>query len=125
MSLKNLLAELQRDYLESIPTKIANIQLLWSERRNGDLRALQTEFHKLKGTGRTYGLPEISQLGEALETLCEEKHESLETVVTLASRVLESIRTSRESGVPYPLENDRDFQVIIEFVMELSPRKAV
>lgn len=114
MSLKALLAELQKEYVASIPNKIATISEYW---RTQNLEDLQTEYHKLKGTGRTYGLPEVTQLGEALEALCLESRTSLPVAVPLSLNILERIRSHRELGNQIRLEEDRDFQVIIELVV--------
>jgi len=67
-SLQDVLAELQRNYIASMPGKITVLDGLW---RAGELDKLRTEYHKLKGTGKTYGLPEVTQVGEALERLCD------------------------------------------------------
>jgi HPt (histidine-containing phosphotransfer) domain-containing protein len=118
MSMKDLLAELQKDYLASFPDKVANLRKLFQE---NNLEDLQTEYHKLKGTGRTYGVPEVSQLGGALERLCEEDSDSLMSAVPLSLLILDRIRVSRGKGLPLNLDDDRDFQTIIELVV--APRK--
>lgn len=120
MSIKAILAELQKDYVASIPHKIATISEYW---RTQKLEDLQTEYHKLKGTGRTYGLPEVTQLGEALEALCISGSSSLPIAVPLSINVLERIRAHRELGTQINLEEDRDFQVIIELVMSEESQK--
>lgn len=113
MNIKNLLADLQKDYLNSIPEKIANLIAL---RKSGHLEDLRTEFHKLKGTGRTYGLPEITQIGGAIEVLCD--HPELFAIsFPLSIHLLEKIRVSRVNGQAFKIEEDRDFQVIAELVL--------
>ena len=114
MSIKNLLEELQRDYLKSMPGKILRIETLWETKK---MEELETEFHKMKGTGKTYGLAEVTQLGAALERLCETQRDSLGVAVPLSLVVLERIRVSRNSGQAYKLEDDRDFRVIVELVV--------
>lgn len=120
MSMKALLAELQKEYLASFPAKITTIRALW---KAGKLEELHTEYHKLKGTGRTYGLPEVTQLGEALETICESKShdvaEILETAIPISLAILDRIRMARDKGEVHQLDNDRDFGVLVEFVMGL------
>lgn len=123
MSMKDLLAELQRDYLTSFPDKIARLRAHWNEQNYHELR---TEYHKLKGTGKTYGIPEVSQLGEALETLCEALIEgdrsALETAVPLSLTLLERIRGARNDGRSFNLDDDRDFRVIVELVLSHGAR---
>ena len=67
MSFEDLLKNLQVDYVAAIPNKIAQIR---AQVRNADVPALRESFHKFKGTGRTYGLPEVSELAEVVERIC-------------------------------------------------------
>jgi len=123
MSLKDILADLQKDYIRSMPSKVTNLQFLWQEGRREELA---TEYHKLKGTGRTYGIPEISQLGEALEALLESQADqpSLQNAVELSFCILKRIHTARVAGEAHKLEDDHDFQIIIELAIRQgsSPR---
>jgi HPt (histidine-containing phosphotransfer) domain-containing protein len=121
MSLKDLLADLQKDYIRSLPGKITNLHFLWQEGRHEEL---VTEYHKLKGTGRTYGVPEISQLGEALETLLESpaSQSSSQNAVELSLRILERIHAARVAGNAHKLDDDRDFHSIIELALRLGSR---
>jgi HPt (histidine-containing phosphotransfer) domain-containing protein len=120
--LKDLLAELQKNYLDSIPEKIINLEMLWKSER---LDELTTEYHKLKGTGRTYGLPEVTQLGEVMEYLCEnqpsnpaaEPHKTLGVVVPASLLILERIRKSRvEKSSEYLLEDDAEYLQLAAFL---------
>jgi HPt (histidine-containing phosphotransfer) domain-containing protein len=134
MSLQDVLDGLRRDYLNAIPEKIERIRELSC---SSNFDELHTEFHKMKGTGRTYGLPEVSQVGEALERLCEQKaaphvssHRSsnspgkgpgsdsdndvdLDLAINLAIALLDRIRVSRQSGHQYDLENDPNFRTLV------------
>lgn len=115
MNIKNLLAELQKDYLNTFQEKIENLKTLYAQ---GKLEELKTEYHKLKGTGRTYGLPEVTQLGDALEVLCEHP-DALQIAVPISATVLAKIRDERKKGEILDMDLDRDFQVIVELVLEL------
>lgn len=88
MSLQGLLEELRLEYLASIPEKIQNIEKLSSE-NSWDL--LETEFHKLKGTGKTYGLNEVTLLGAIAEELCAAPEQVRKEMVPLASKTLQFI----------------------------------
>jgi HPt (histidine-containing phosphotransfer) domain-containing protein len=121
MSLKDLLAELQKEYLATFPEKTAAIERYWRESKFEDL---ESEFHKIKGTGRTYGLPEVSLLGELMEKLCQVRtgetsansqavaRDQLKTAIPLATAILERIRQGRTQGVPLKLDDDPDYQAI-------------
>lgn len=115
MSLHELLKELQKSYLESFPEKILNLETLW---KNGQFDELTTEYHKLKGTGRTYGLPEVTHLGEILESICEyhtleapeTRTETLKVAVPVSLKILERIRMTRTTaGMEYGLDVDPEF----------------
>jgi HPt (histidine-containing phosphotransfer) domain-containing protein len=113
MSLKEVLAELQRNYLQAIPDKIILIETLYKNRQY-DL--LETEYHKLKGTGRTYGLPEVTLLGAALERLCETDRERLQVAVPLSLKLLHWVREKRVSGEAPTIESESDFRQILTLV---------
>lgn len=110
MTLKALLAELQVEYLSTFPSKCKVLNEFFSD---GKLEELQMEYHKLKGTGRTYGLPEVSRLGETLEALCNECRESLPEAVPASIRILGRIRESRVAEREHELDIDRDFVFLL------------
>ena len=62
-----LMEELKTEYLQSFADKF---QLLLDLHKNKDWEKIELEFHKLKGTGTTYGVPEVSELCFHLERLC-------------------------------------------------------
>lgn len=64
MKFSDLLKELKSDYLNILPERIANIEKLLMEK---NWQQLHVEFHKLKGTGKTYGFPEVSEICEKME----------------------------------------------------------
>jgi HPt (histidine-containing phosphotransfer) domain-containing protein len=67
MSFEQMMQQLKADYIAGLPEKIREIESRLEARH---VEALREDFHKLKGTGKTYGLPEISQLAEAVEKIC-------------------------------------------------------
>jgi HPt (histidine-containing phosphotransfer) domain-containing protein len=66
--IKVVMESLKQDYLEALPLKIQKIKDL-TERQELDL--LREEYHKLKGTGKTYGFPDISVVCAKLEAHLE------------------------------------------------------
>lgn len=109
MSFEELLKNLQAEYLSSLPAKIANIREQLSK---GDPVAMRESFHKLKGTGRTYGLPEVSELAAAVEEICAKHVNHASTAVQHALGLLEEIHSVRVKRQEFPLENDSRFQAI-------------
>jgi len=71
-----VLNELKEEYLKKLPLKIDNLKSLTTAQ---NWAALEEEYHKLKGTGKTYGFPEISIVCEKLEYLVQQKnHQTVE-----------------------------------------------
>jgi HPt (histidine-containing phosphotransfer) domain-containing protein len=103
MSLHNLLAELQKEYLESLPEKIAAINGLI---KSGEMELVETEFHKLKGTGRTYGVPEISRVGELGERACWIPDSKRDAAIAQALELLQKVHQSRAQGKDCLIEDD-------------------
>ncbi|MDX9732468.1 MAG: Hpt domain-containing protein [Bdellovibrionales bacterium] len=116
MSINDVLAELRKTYLDALPERANMIEKLMSESRYSEV---ETEFHKLKGTGKTYGLPEVTQIGEIAERLCEQGSTSAEESVPAALRVLRKVTAARTAGHPLDLENDVDFLYLMELAREL------
>jgi hypothetical protein len=102
-----VLADMQKQYIHGLPVKAENIEKLWSQRQIQDI---ETEFHKLKGTGKTYGLPEISQIGEVTEHLCESGEAALKQALPLALRLLRKVHQLRSQGQALELQSEVDFQ---------------
>lgn len=99
---EQMMRELREDYIKSIPHKIMDIELhlagkMWPELRN--------DFHKLKGTGRTYGIPEISTLCEPVEKICVNKPDLVATIVPSALELLKEIYSQRLANKEFLLEN--------------------
>lgn len=119
--LKDLLAQLQVDYLKALPTKLTNIESFWKERK---LQQLETEFHKLKGTGKTYGLPEISQLGQMLEHLCSAPEDTLNLAVARGLVLFRKVHESRSRGEPLPLDAQSEFQELTTLIQSFNSQKS-
>lgn len=109
MSIEDLLTKLHHEYLASLPEKISSLHTFCSQ---ADVASLSAAFHKLKGTGRTYGLPEISDLAEILERICLERPEHAVTASNQALRLLEDVYLSRKQGHAFTLETDPRFTQI-------------
>jgi len=86
--LSEVLKELRSEYLIKFPQKISRLKELtlaqkWVE--------LEEEYHKLKGTGSTYGFPDVSSVCEILEKLAQNKStqnpEIFENTVLLLERM--------------------------------------
>ena len=108
--MKRILQDLQKMYLENLPAKIS---LIREAQKTRDLVVLKTEFHKLKGAGKTYGFPEISEIGLIAERLCKDLSEANDAAgvkarsrgIELAVSLLETVLHARASGAPFEAES--------------------
>lgn len=106
MNFDELLKSLQSDYIAALPNKIAIIK---AQINAGDVAALRESFHKFKGTGRTYGLPEVSELAALVESLCIDKSAQALAAASHAVALLADIHESRKQQQPYALQSDPRF----------------
>lgn len=111
VKLSQVLAELKADYLKSLPAKIAHLQELTQQH---DWHNLSEEYHKLKGTGKTYGFPEVSILCEKLEHLALQKETQIPGIFLQAVGVLERMLKAYSYGQDYDLQSDPLAKTILE-----------
>jgi HPt (histidine-containing phosphotransfer) domain-containing protein len=109
VSFEDLLKSLRQDYLAALPAKIVSIR---EQIAAVDIAGIRESFHKLKGTGRTYGLPEVSEVAEIIEGLCAAKHASATAAATHALQVLEDIHSARNAGREFVLDQHPAYQGI-------------
>jgi HPt (histidine-containing phosphotransfer) domain-containing protein len=101
--LSTILNELKEEYLQKMPQKI---QLLKNLTARQDWKALEEEYHKLKGTGKTYGFPEISIICEKMEILAQQKQHHTAQMFEPAVELLEKMHLSYLEKKPLALEQD-------------------
>ncbi len=99
--------QLKLDYIETLPEKRERIALLF---KKNELEELETEFHKMKGTGKTYGLPEVSLLGEVLETVCMKAPAALTEAIPMFLVLIDEIFKSRKSETAFLIEDSDEYQ---------------
>jgi len=64
---------LRAQYLAEAPTRIAELWTEFARVQNGDahaLPALRTLAHRLAGSGGSYGLPDVTTCGRAMDQFC-------------------------------------------------------
>lgn len=113
MSLDEVMKELRVEYIASIESKFSMFRELAKLRRAQDL---QDEFHKLKGTGSTYGISQISSLGEMVESLFIKSPRAglteLENILVLLEKIIEHHR----SGADYDLQEQPEWRHLKELL---------
>lgn len=108
---EEMLKSLQQDYLNSLPEKIKEVQLCVAA---ADVNAIREAFHKLKGTGKTYGFPEISDLGSAVEKICIERPHLAVNAATLAVALMEEVHKSRSQRGTFEIGSDARMQQLLK-----------
>lgn len=114
MNLDALMLELRKDYIEDIPNKIQHII---DEQKAGQFTEVRMIFHKMKGSGSTYGIPEMTQLGGLLEKIANS--EEMNRFVPLAISLLSRIHKSRVRSEAVNLDEDPEFEQLRQLVKSL------
>ncbi len=117
--INEILKSLQLEYISEIPLKVNAIKEQIKAKQMAELR---NSFHKLKGTGKTYGLPEISDLAEVTEKVCLSSPAQAVDAATLAVEVLGEIHRSRQKQQPYSVGIDLRFKKIQDLAAAPLPR---
>lgn len=68
------LLELQQEYVREAPARLAELSKDLAAFRNGEpdaLDSLRTRFHRLAGSGGSYGLPRVTEIARAMEQRIE------------------------------------------------------
>jgi chemotaxis protein histidine kinase CheA len=111
MSLNDLMIKLQKDYLDSLPTKMKTIEAHW---KNDLIEELEGEFHKMKGTGLTYGMPELSLLAREMENLCAARQtDHIARAMPIALTLIEKTRLERIAGRAFDLSSDASYRRLL------------
>ena len=105
MSFEDMMKELQKEYIENLPNKIDLIEGLHT---TVDRKGLESAFHKIKGTGKTYGVPELSILAKVVERICKED-KNLNEIIPISISLLKKIESSRKEGQEFMIETDQEY----------------
>lgn len=118
MNLDEMLKELQKNYIKTMPDKLAAMTK-HIEAKN--FQSLREEFHKIKGTGKTYGIPEISDLGAVFEEIlikCEFHPDPQWTIDALG--IFQDIHTARVEGHAFEIFSDERFKNLQNALSQLK-----
>ena len=102
-----IMKELRVEYLEGFPDKFHLMRNFFDGQ---DWYSLELEFHKLKGTGTTYGVPEVSELCELMERHCRTQGKLDETILNISIGLLEKISAKYLQDEDFDLYSSADFQ---------------
>lgn len=107
LSIEALMNELRQEYIQALPAKLQKIEEIGSQ---GDIEALENEFHKMKGTGRTYGLPEVSLVAAAAEARLKAQGSAPQSWLPEVLSLLKAIHVTRTHGSEYDLNSSPEYQ---------------
>lgn len=85
---QELLKQLRTDYLTALPAKFV---VIGAQISAGDIVELRESFHKLKGTGKTYGVPEVSEVSAEAEEACLNQNFTREQVLAACKSALNQL----------------------------------
>ena len=102
-----MMEELRGEYLASFDEKF---NLMRGYFEGQDWYSLELEFHKLKGTGSTYGVPEVTTLCQYMEDACRKLKEIPEDSLNKSISLLQDIRSHYEAKKGFDLDGDPRFQ---------------
>ncbi len=117
MSFQELMARLQREYLESLPSKIAEIE---QDCQDGELERLKVAFHKVKGTGKTYGLPEITQVAEPIEDILTHNRSQGIEAARIGIQLFKVIYRSKSAAKNLDIENEDGYLTLRQWAAQAS-----
>jgi HPt (histidine-containing phosphotransfer) domain-containing protein len=109
VTLDDLLAGLRKEYIASIPERLILLQHLLN---CGELSELQDSFHKLKGSGTTYGLPEISMVAGLAEEICRDQQNQAPKAIPLLIELLAEIYQRRNAEQSFDVATDPRFSQV-------------
>lgn len=116
-SWNSLLDNLKVDYLKALEERI---ELLTDLTQKKDIENLESEYHKLKGTGKTYGFPAVSDVCNEMEKLTRGKTEVPEHLLAVGPVLLQYCLDSFRAMGPLNLEQHPDFIALKNATKELS-----
>ncbi|MCC6277720.1 MAG: Hpt domain-containing protein [Oligoflexia bacterium] len=97
----DVLAEIQKEYTDGFPEKIATIKAALS---SNNWNALAEITHKIAGSGKTYQMPELSTLSRAIEMRLLKFQACDETAQLGAQKLIEALE-ARRAGRSVEVDN--------------------
>ncbi len=118
--LQKILEGLRKDYLKNLP---ARIELITDLIAKGETALVKTEFHKLKGTGKTYGLPEVSEVGFLGEHLCKAPADIQKKGLPIAVHLMRQILQARQDGGEFNTQTSSQFSELQSLYEQHVPKE--
>lgn len=107
------LQKLQERYLASLPSKINALEKLLLLK---DRQKLAESFHKLKGSGKTYGFSDVTEIAKLVDQHYKMNSKDYFQWAEVAIRLLQTLHKMMEGGVPVSLKALPDYQQLLNSV---------
>ena len=116
MSMQQLLKNLRAQYISELHFKIREMEELLE--KNASSVVFYDIFHKLKGSGLTYGCAEISDLSAAVEYACQQQHPKWPEAVSIGLEILKRVYFTRLQHLDqcYDLGADPQYRKLVDLV---------
>lgn len=114
MSLEELLQQLRQEYLLSFPEKLNALQQAITHR---DYTEIERLTHQLKGTGKTYGFQEITELATPIEQSARQKEIKCIDWSQKAVEILKQWVAAHQSKESFDLKQDPGY---IKLISEMN-----
>jgi HPt (histidine-containing phosphotransfer) domain-containing protein len=106
---KDAMDALKQKYLQNIPDKIAAVRKIIA---TNEILHLEQEFHKINGSGKTYGYEAVSLVAFPIERHCKNKNPNVFALAELACQLLQKVYDNFNAKQPYEVQNDPLFKEI-------------
>lgn len=113
--LSEVLDDLKREYILTFPKKLEKIEKLTAVE---NWKELADEYHKLKGTGKTYGFPQISTLCEKMEQMANQLTTQQRPLFDSGLSILKKLLIAYQENRSYSIHEDPLFSMLNEIKTE-------
>ena len=116
MSMQQLLKNLRAQYISELHVKIREMEELLE--KNASCIVFYDHFHKLKGSGLTYGCAEVSDISASAEWACHTQHPKWPEAVEIALDILKRVYIARLQHLDqvYDLGADPQYRKLVDLV---------
>lgn len=116
MSMQQLLKNLKAQYISELHFKIREIEEQLE--KQGSNEFFYDAFHKLKGSGLTYGCGEISDVCGLVEGYCQSKHPRWPEAVDAGLDILKKVYIARlqQLDKAYDLGADPQYRLLVDLM---------
>jgi len=114
-NMDDILKGLRDEYIKELPDKIKAVHRAYESH---DFKTVTDCFHRIKGSGKTYSVDELSEIGRVLEEICLNYPGKMGFAVPKAIYFMQQVYSYRLAEKVYVPRNNEDFQKLLEIIGE-------